>query len=355
MDIGSAVGRAAGVTEAQLRALADYRTSSRFSELERLVLDYAVAMTATPVDVPEAVFTALRRHFNDEQMIELTATIPWENYPAPFDLAREVLVQLHLTRDDLDGGVAVVVDGVGGLARGPQDGLERVRILLEHLAAGHHAGVDLEPVHRALLARDAALAAGEVQLAARLVDGVERPRRPGGHRVDVALPEREDRVRRREIHELDLAEVHAVGLAEVLDGHRDRRALGHADLQLLEVLGALDDLLGSLAEDHLLHAADVALRRDVVDLLAGGGDGHHHRGRGRAEVDVAGAPHARQIGGREVPADVDLEAFLLEVAELVGDGELRRHLRIAHEPGVDLGQLGLLRECVGGGADRDGI
>src|SRR3989442_15342102 len=83
MDIGSAVGRAAGVTEAQLRALADYRTSSRFSELERLVLDYAVAMTATPVDVPEAMFTALRRPFNDEQMIELTATIARENYPPP--------------------------------------------------------------------------------------------------------------------------------------------------------------------------------------------------------------------------------------------------------------------------------
>ncbi len=42
MDIGSAAGRAAGVTEAQLRALADYRTSSRFSELERLVLDYVL-------------------------------------------------------------------------------------------------------------------------------------------------------------------------------------------------------------------------------------------------------------------------------------------------------------------------
>jgi len=37
-------------------------------------------MTATPVDVPEAMFTALRQHFNDEQMIELTATIAWENY-----------------------------------------------------------------------------------------------------------------------------------------------------------------------------------------------------------------------------------------------------------------------------------
>ena len=84
MDIGSAVGRAAGVTDAQLRALSEYRKSSRFSELERLVLDYAVAMTATPVDVSETLFGDLRRHFNDEQMIELTATIAWENYRARF-------------------------------------------------------------------------------------------------------------------------------------------------------------------------------------------------------------------------------------------------------------------------------
>jgi len=93
MDIGSAGGIAAGVTEAQLRALADYRTSSRFSELERLVLDYAVAMTTTPVDVPEAMFTALRQHFNDEQMVELTATIAWENYRGRFDHALGIEAQ----------------------------------------------------------------------------------------------------------------------------------------------------------------------------------------------------------------------------------------------------------------------
>src|SRR5262249_58413160 len=51
-DIGSALGRAAGVTDAQLRALADYRTSSRFSAMERLALDYAVGLARTPPDRP---------------------------------------------------------------------------------------------------------------------------------------------------------------------------------------------------------------------------------------------------------------------------------------------------------------
>jgi alkylhydroperoxidase family enzyme len=93
MDIGSAVGRAAGVTDAQLRALPEYGKSSRFSDLERLVLDYAVAMTSTPVDVSETLFAELRRHFNDEQMIELTATIAWENYRARFDHALGIEAQ----------------------------------------------------------------------------------------------------------------------------------------------------------------------------------------------------------------------------------------------------------------------
>jgi alkylhydroperoxidase family enzyme len=93
MDIGSAVGRAAGVTEAQLRALPEYRKSARFSDLERLVLDYAVAMTATPVTVPETLFAELRQHFNDEQMIELTATVAWENYRARFDHALGIEAQ----------------------------------------------------------------------------------------------------------------------------------------------------------------------------------------------------------------------------------------------------------------------
>src|SRR5262245_14159127 len=87
MDIGSAVGRAAGVTEAQLYDLASYRESPAFSPLERLVIGYAEAITKTPVDVPDALFAALHEHFDDAQLVELTAAIAWENYRARFDHA----------------------------------------------------------------------------------------------------------------------------------------------------------------------------------------------------------------------------------------------------------------------------
>lgn len=81
------MGRRQGVTEQQILDLAKFETSPAFDELERAVLRYAVAMTRTPVDVPEAVFAALRRHFDERQMVELTSAIAWENYRARFDHA----------------------------------------------------------------------------------------------------------------------------------------------------------------------------------------------------------------------------------------------------------------------------
>src|SRR5829696_113075 len=93
MDIGSAVSRAAGVTEEQLLDLPKYKESSAFSPLERLVLEYAERMTDTPVEVPDALFAALRRELAEEQVIELTAAIAWENYRARFDHALGVEAQ----------------------------------------------------------------------------------------------------------------------------------------------------------------------------------------------------------------------------------------------------------------------
>ena len=81
------MGRKAGVSEAKLKALAGFENSSEFSEIERLALRYAVAMTATPVQMPDELFAAMRRHFNERQLVELTSAIAWENYRARFDHA----------------------------------------------------------------------------------------------------------------------------------------------------------------------------------------------------------------------------------------------------------------------------
>jgi alkylhydroperoxidase family enzyme len=81
------VSRKQGVTEEKLMALADFESSATLSDLEKLVLRYAVGMTATPVEVSDDLFTKLQRHFTERQLVELTSAIAWENYRARFDHA----------------------------------------------------------------------------------------------------------------------------------------------------------------------------------------------------------------------------------------------------------------------------
>jgi len=70
-----------------MEALGEYATSPLFSETERLVLEYADAMTQTPVEVSDGLFAKLRGIFTDAQMVELTSALAWENYRARFDHA----------------------------------------------------------------------------------------------------------------------------------------------------------------------------------------------------------------------------------------------------------------------------
>ena len=81
------MGRKAGLSDAKLDALADFERSAQFSEREKLALRYAVLLTVTPVEVPDAFFDGLRGEFSDAQLVELTAAIAWENYRARFNHA----------------------------------------------------------------------------------------------------------------------------------------------------------------------------------------------------------------------------------------------------------------------------
>jgi AhpD family alkylhydroperoxidase len=87
LDIGSALGAKSGISAEQLGDLPRYRESDHFDETEKLVLDYATAITLTPSDVGEELFDALRAHFDERQLVELTAAIAIENYRARFNWA----------------------------------------------------------------------------------------------------------------------------------------------------------------------------------------------------------------------------------------------------------------------------
>jgi alkylhydroperoxidase family enzyme len=90
VDINSAVGRDAGITDAQLEELAAFEKSPHFDHREKAVLRYAEGMTRTPADVSNAVFEELQTLFSSEQIVELTAAIALENFRARFNCALKI-------------------------------------------------------------------------------------------------------------------------------------------------------------------------------------------------------------------------------------------------------------------------
>lgn len=87
IDLGSQIARRSGLSDDELLALPFYRQSGLFDEVDRLVLDYAVGMSRTPVDVPDELFDRLREHFDEAQLVELTHAIALENLYGRFNMA----------------------------------------------------------------------------------------------------------------------------------------------------------------------------------------------------------------------------------------------------------------------------
>lgn len=92
MEINSAVSRADGVSDAELDALAKYASSPLFGERDRAALRYAEAIT-TGNTVADELFQLVRKHFSEDEIVELTATVTWEICAAKFNRALEIEAQ----------------------------------------------------------------------------------------------------------------------------------------------------------------------------------------------------------------------------------------------------------------------
>ena len=90
MDINSAGGREAGNSFEKLAAVSEYESCDLFTLAEKAALRYTEEMSAGSVDVSDEVFEELRRHFNDNQIVELTAVIALENFRARFNRALQI-------------------------------------------------------------------------------------------------------------------------------------------------------------------------------------------------------------------------------------------------------------------------
>ena len=76
-----------------MAALADWRESDLFSDEERVALAYAEAITLTGESVSDELFADLKNHFNEAQIVELTAGIAMENMRSKFNPTLKIASQ----------------------------------------------------------------------------------------------------------------------------------------------------------------------------------------------------------------------------------------------------------------------
>lgn len=91
-----------GVNRRKLEDVPRWRDSDAYTELERRVLDYAEAMTATPPTVTDAMVAGLREHLDDKQLVELTSLIAVENMRSRTNAALGLTSQGFRDLCDLD-------------------------------------------------------------------------------------------------------------------------------------------------------------------------------------------------------------------------------------------------------------
>ncbi|TCN30464.1 alkylhydroperoxidase family enzyme [Kribbella orskensis] len=80
MDFGYWEYHHQGIDPAKLRAVPRWRDSDVYTDLERAVMEYAEAMTATPPEVTDEQVERLRRDLNDAELVELTTQVSLENF-----------------------------------------------------------------------------------------------------------------------------------------------------------------------------------------------------------------------------------------------------------------------------------
>ncbi|MDX8408348.1 MAG: carboxymuconolactone decarboxylase family protein [Mariprofundaceae bacterium] len=93
VDINSATVLKRGIDRQMLDALDEFGESRLFSQKEKAALSYAEAITYSDRQPEEAHFNELRRHFDEDAIIELTGLIAFQNMSSKFNAALGVDAQ----------------------------------------------------------------------------------------------------------------------------------------------------------------------------------------------------------------------------------------------------------------------
>ena len=93
LDFGYYLAHTEGLEEAKVRDVPRWRESELFTPIERDVLEYAEAMTATPPTVDDTLSARLQETLGVKAVVELTQMVALENMRARFNLAAGVEAQ----------------------------------------------------------------------------------------------------------------------------------------------------------------------------------------------------------------------------------------------------------------------
>ena len=90
VDLNSARVLSLGESEEKLQELPKFLESNLFTEKEKVALEYAEAITYTNQEVTDSLFSRLQEHFPDDEIIELTGLIAFQNCSSKFNSALEI-------------------------------------------------------------------------------------------------------------------------------------------------------------------------------------------------------------------------------------------------------------------------
>jgi uncharacterized peroxidase-related enzyme len=93
IDINSATLLKRGVSPDKVKALSSWQTSSLFTDRERACLEYAEVVTLHSNAINEELMEQLKRHFDDDTVVELAALIAFQNLSSKFNSALGVPTQ----------------------------------------------------------------------------------------------------------------------------------------------------------------------------------------------------------------------------------------------------------------------
>lgn len=90
VDLNSATLMKRGAGIDKVEAVGDWSGSNLFDERERVALEYAEAVTLRSGEIDQDLIDRVKRHFDDDAVVELTALIAFQNMSSKFNSALAV-------------------------------------------------------------------------------------------------------------------------------------------------------------------------------------------------------------------------------------------------------------------------